>query len=223
MTLRNWLTERRHHRHAVVLGVAAFAIAGVTAASTAVADEPGVSTTQVISWTNSFRKVQNQGVVNVAVLPASSAVSVWTTASATAVACLGCRSTAIDAHVVIVGGRSQFLQANNRAVAENRRCVGCTSVALSYQIVAIAPRPVALTAAGKSRLAALSAAMQSLASTGAPATMADQADAIVERVLATLIADVVPLAQPATAARTLSATVAPALSVRVFRQFRIAH
>jgi hypothetical protein len=210
---------RRMRRVLVV--AAAIGVASVVAATTAVADTPNVSTTQIFAFTNNFHKVDNQGVIKVAMLPATPTVGVWTTARATAIRCAGCRSVAIDAHVVLVGGTPQFLQANNQAIAQNQHCVGCTSIALAYQIVATAPGPVGLTATGRAQLSALSASLSALASHGAPATMASSADGIVQKVVTTLNNNVVPLAQQPAGATAVPAV--PKVTVRVFRQYHVAH
>lgn len=216
-------TIRRRMRRGLFIG-AALGAAGVVAATAAVATPVNVSTTHVDSFTNNFHKVDTYGTVNVALLPASPTISVWTTARATATNCVGCRSVAIDAHVVVVAGAPRYLQAHNQAVAQNTACVGCASVALSYQIVATAPRPVALTSAGRAQLAKLGAALQSLASHGAPATMASSADSLVSQVVTTLHNNVLPLAsQPSGGSvQQQSVPAVPKVTVQVFRQYHAA-
>lgn len=213
-------TVRRRMRRVIVVA-AAVGTASVVAATTAAADPPNVSTTQVFAFTNNFHKVDTHGVIKVAMVPGSPTVGVWTTARATAVRCAGCRSVAIDAHVVLVGGTPEFLQANNRAIAQNQFCTGCGSVALSYQIVATAPGPVALTSAGRAQLSVLSAALQALAAKGAPATIASSANGIVAKVVTTLNNNVVPLAQQP-AGPAMPTAVPAKVTVQVFRQYHIA-
>ena len=215
-------TARRRIRRVIVVA-AALGAASVVTATTAVADAPNVSTTQVFAFSNNFRKVDTHGVIKVAMLPSSPTVGVWTTARATAVRCAGCRSVAIDAHVVLIGGTPQFLQANNRAIAQNQFCTGCASVALSYQIIATAPGPVTLTSVGRAQLSALSSALQALASKGAPSAMPSSADGIVAKVVATLNNNVVPLAhQPDGAAAPTAVPASAKVTVQVFRQYHLA-
>jgi hypothetical protein len=218
-------TVRRRMRRLVV-AAAAVGTASVVAATTASADPPNVSTTHVFAFTNNFRKVDTQGVIKIAMLPASPIVGVWTTARATAIRCAGCRSVAIDAHVVLIGGTPKYLQANNQAIAQNQFCAGCASVALSYQIVATAPGPVMLTSVGRAQLSALSSALQALASTGSPATMASSANGIVAKIVTSLNNNVVPLAQQpggaVGAAVPTGVPASPKVTVQVFRQYHIA-
>lgn len=215
-------TIRRRMRRILIIG-AALGAAGVVAATAAVADSSNVSWSSVDSHTNNFHKVETHGFVDVALLPGAPTIGVWTTARATAINCTGCRAVAIDAHVVIVGGTPQYLSAHNQAVAQNRFCSGCASVALAYQIVATARGPVALTSAGQAQLANLSAALQSLASHGAPATMARNADSLVARVVSTLHNNVVPLTtRSAGGAAPQSLPTIPKVTVQVFRQYHIA-
>lgn len=139
--------------------------------------------------------------------------AVRTTANAASVRCVDCDAQALTFHVALVDGNVNWLGARARADSTNFLCGNCTSIAAAYQVVVAGPG-VSLRNAPPGLRQALDTARTDIAAlTGDEENLVEIADEIA----ADLQAAVLDAYVPPMLLRTLSASPASPVDVKVLR------